>query len=148
MAAATGGEPATLETFADVCCTLMLACELAGDEERPKQWSRVFEEFAREYDHVPLLAFCRTCGGDVSAANGRIDDAEEELTDVLRELTAAGQSARCVHLSPSCVPVLIARQKTEVFRVADGIISYWCQVDVAGMVRQLEQVGAVAELMS
>jgi DNA-binding CsgD family transcriptional regulator len=97
MAAATSGEPTTLETFADVCCTLMRACELALDDERPKQWSRVFESFAREYDHVPLLAFCRTCGADVSAANGRVDAAEQELLAALRELTEAGQRARCVH---------------------------------------------------
>jgi DNA-binding CsgD family transcriptional regulator len=97
MAAATSGEPATLETFADVCCTLMLACELAGDEERPRQWSRVFEGFAREHDHVPLLAFCRTCCADVEAANGRVDAAEVELLAALRELTEAGQQARCVH---------------------------------------------------
>jgi DNA-binding CsgD family transcriptional regulator len=97
MAAATSGEPTTLETFADVCCTLMQACELAGDDERPKQWSHVFENFAREYDHVPLLAFCRTCGADVSAANGRVDAAEQELLVALRELREAGQHARCVH---------------------------------------------------
>jgi ATP/maltotriose-dependent transcriptional regulator MalT len=97
MAAATSGEPTTLETFADVCCTLMQACELAGDDERPRQWSKVFEAFAREYDHVPLLAFCRTCGADVSAANGRIDAAEQELLAALRELTEAGEHARCVH---------------------------------------------------
>ena len=64
MAAATGGESATLETFADVCCTLMLACELAGDVERPQQWSQVFDGFVRKYDHVSLLAFCRTCCAD------------------------------------------------------------------------------------
>jgi DNA-binding CsgD family transcriptional regulator len=97
MAAATGGEAATLETFADVCCTLMLACELAGDVERPKQWSEVFEAFVRKYDHVTLLAFCRTCCADVYAANGRIDAAEHELVEALRELRKAGQRARCVH---------------------------------------------------
>jgi DNA-binding CsgD family transcriptional regulator len=97
MAAATSGEAGTLETFADVCCTLMQACALAGDDERPKQWGRVFESFVRKYDHVPLLAFCRTCGADVSAANGRVDDAEQELLAALRELTEAGQRARCVH---------------------------------------------------
>jgi tetratricopeptide (TPR) repeat protein len=47
MAAATSGEPATLETFADICCTLLLACERAGDVERPKQWSSVLEDFVR-----------------------------------------------------------------------------------------------------
>ena len=96
MAAATSGEPTSLETFADVCCTLMLACERAGDAERPQQWSQVLEEFVRRYDHVTLLAFCRTCCADVLAANGRIDAAEEELLAAIRELTAAGQRSRCV----------------------------------------------------
>lgn len=97
MAAATSGEPTSLETFADVCCTLMLACERAGDAERPQQWSRVLEEFVRKYDHVTLLAFCRTCCADVFAANGRVDAAEEELVAAIRELTDAGQRSRCVH---------------------------------------------------
>jgi len=97
MAAATSGEPTTLETFADVCCTLMLACERAGDADRPQQWSRVLEEFVRRYDHITLLAFCRTCCADVFAANGRVDAAEEELVAAIRELTEAGQRSRCVH---------------------------------------------------
>ena len=97
MAAATGGEHGTLETFADVSCTLMLACELAGDDERPQQWSQVLEAFVRKYDHVALLAFCRTCCADVYAANGRVDAAESELEAAIRELAAAGQVARCVH---------------------------------------------------
>ena len=97
MAAVTSGDPTTLETFADVSCTLMLACAVADDEERPKQWSQVLDGFVRKYDHVSLLAFCRTCCADVYAANGRIDAAEEELLAALRELTEAGQRARCVH---------------------------------------------------
>jgi DNA-binding CsgD family transcriptional regulator len=96
MAAATSGEPASLETFADVCCTLMLACERAGDADRPQQWSSVLEDFVRRFDHVTLLAFCRTCCADVFAANGRIDAAEGELVQAIRELTDAGQRSRCV----------------------------------------------------
>lgn len=96
MAAATSGEPANLETFADICCTLMLACERAGDSERPQQWSAVLDEFVRSYDHVTLLAFCRTCCADVFAANGRIDAAEAELEEAVRELAASGQRSRCV----------------------------------------------------
>ena len=65
MAAATSGEPASLETFADICSRWMLACERAGDVERPQQWSSVLEDFVRKYDHVVLLAFCRTCCADV-----------------------------------------------------------------------------------
>ncbi|HSI98638.1 MAG TPA: LuxR C-terminal-related transcriptional regulator [Gaiellaceae bacterium] len=97
MAAATSGEPSSLETFADVCCLLMLACERAGDSERPQQWSSVLDDFVRRYDHVTLLAFCRTCCADVFAANGRVDAAEEELLAAIRELTAAGQRSRCVN---------------------------------------------------
>jgi DNA-binding CsgD family transcriptional regulator len=50
----------------------------------------------RKYDHVTLLAFCRTCCADVFAANGRIDAAEAELVDAIRELTEAGQRSRCI----------------------------------------------------
>ena len=97
MAAATSGEPASLETFADICCTLMLACERAGDMERPRQWSAVLDDFVRKYDHVVLLAFCRTCCADVFAANGRVDAAEGELVAAIKELTDAGQRSRCVN---------------------------------------------------
>jgi DNA-binding NarL/FixJ family response regulator len=96
MAAVTAGEPATLETFADICCTLMLACERAGDSERPQQWSAVLDEFVRAHDHVALLGFCRTCCADVYAANGRVDAAEAELELAVRELTVAGQRSRCI----------------------------------------------------
>jgi DNA-binding NarL/FixJ family response regulator len=96
MAAATSGEPASLETFADICCTMMLACERAGDIERPQQWSAVLEDFVRKYDPAVLLAFCRTCCADVLTANGRVDAAEAELVAAIKELTAAGQRSRCV----------------------------------------------------
>ncbi len=96
MAGATSGEPANLETFADICCTLMLACERAGDSERPQQWSAVLDEFVRAHDHVTLLAFCRTCCADVYAAGGRIDAAEAELEAAVHELAAAGQRSRCI----------------------------------------------------
>ena len=113
MAATTGGEPATLEAFADVCCTLMLACELAGDVERPKQWSEVFEAFVRKYDHVVLLAFCRTCCADVYAANGRVDAAEEELVQAVRELREAGQRSRCVHPAARLAEIRVLQGRFE-----------------------------------
>lgn len=109
MAAATSGEPASLETFADICCTLMLACERAGDSERPKQWSAVLDGFVRSYDHVTLLAFCRTCCADVYAANGRIDAAEGELEQAVRELAAAGQRSRCVSPAARLAEIRVAQ---------------------------------------
>jgi ATP/maltotriose-dependent transcriptional regulator MalT len=113
MAAATGGEAATLETFADVSCTLMLACELAEDGERPRQWAQVFETFARKYDHVALLAFCRTCCADVYAANGRVDAAEQELLAALRELEEAGQRARCIHPAARLAEIRVLQGRFE-----------------------------------
>ena len=62
-----------------------------------KQWSAVLEDFVRKYDHVVLLAFCRTCCADVFAANGRVDAAEQELVAAIQELTDAGQRSRCVN---------------------------------------------------
>jgi DNA-binding CsgD family transcriptional regulator len=113
MAAATGGEAATLETFADVSCTLMLACERADDGERPKQWSQVFDAFVRKYDHVALLAFCRTCCADVYQANGRIDAAEEELFAALRELEGAGRRGRCVHPAARLAEIRVLQGRFE-----------------------------------
>jgi DNA-binding CsgD family transcriptional regulator len=113
MAAATSGEPADLETFADICCTLMLACERAGDSERPQQWSTVLDEFVRSYDHVTLLAFCRTCCADVYAANGRIDAAEAELEQAVRELAAAGQRSRCIPPSVRLAEIRVLQGRLE-----------------------------------
>jgi DNA-binding CsgD family transcriptional regulator len=113
MAAVTSGEPATLETFADVCCTLLLACELARDEERPAQWTEVLESFARSHDHVPLLAFCRTCCAGVHVAGGRVEDAEQELQAALRDLADAGQRARCVHPAARLAEIRILQGRFE-----------------------------------
>ena len=122
MAAATSGEPATLETFADICCTLMLACERAGDSERPQQWSAVLDDFVRAYDHITLLAFCRTCCADVYAANGRIDSAEAELELAVRELTAAGQRSRCIPPSARLAEIRVLQGRfEEAEQLLDGL---------------------------
>jgi ATP/maltotriose-dependent transcriptional regulator MalT len=122
MAAATSGEPATLETFADICCTLMLACERAGDSERPKQWSAVLDDFVRAHDHVTLLGFCRTCCADVYAANGRIDSAEAELELAVRELTAAGQRSRCIPPSARLAEIRVLQGRfDEAEQLLDGL---------------------------
>jgi ATP/maltotriose-dependent transcriptional regulator MalT len=113
MAAATSGEPATLETFADICCTLMLACERAGDGERPRQWSAVMDDFVRAYDHVTLLAFCRTCCADVYSANGRVDAAETELELAVAELTAASQRSRCIPPSARLAEIRVLQGRFE-----------------------------------
>jgi DNA-binding CsgD family transcriptional regulator len=113
MAAASGGEATSLETFADVCCTLMLACDLAGDDARPRQWSQVVDAFLRRYEHVPLLAFCRTCCADVYAGTGRIDEAEQELVAAILELTEAGQRSRCAHPASKLAAIRVLQGRLE-----------------------------------
>jgi ATP/maltotriose-dependent transcriptional regulator MalT len=113
MAAASSGESPSLETFADVCCTLMLACDLAGDDSRPRQWSQVVDAFLRRYEHVPLLAFCRTCCADVYAGTGRIDEAEQELAAAIRELTEAGQRSRCAHPASKLAAIRVLQGRLE-----------------------------------
>ena len=135
MAAASARESASLETYADVCCTLLLACDLAGDRERPRQWSRVVDAFLRRYEHVPLLAFCRTCCADVYAATGRVDDAEEELVQAIRELTAAGQHSRCGHPASKLAAIRILQGR---FEEADDLL--------AGLEGAPETVAAAASL--
>jgi DNA-binding CsgD family transcriptional regulator len=122
MAAVTSGEPATLETFADICCTLMLACERAGDSERPQQWSAVLDEFVRAHDHVTLLAFCRTCCADVYAANGRVDAAEAELELAVSELAVAGQRSRCIPPSARLAEIRVVQGRyAEAEQLLDGV---------------------------
>jgi DNA-binding CsgD family transcriptional regulator len=113
MAAAAAGESTSLETFADVCCTLMLACDLAGDDSRPRQWSQVVDAFLRRYEHVPLLAFCRTCCADVYAGTGRIDEAEQELIAAIGELTEAGQRSRCAHPASKLAAIRVMQGRLE-----------------------------------
>jgi DNA-binding NarL/FixJ family response regulator len=135
MAAASAGESASLETYADVCCTLMLASDLAGDRERPRQWSRVVDAFLRRYEDVPLLAFCRTCCADVYAATGRVDDAEAELVSAIRELTEAGQRSRCAHPAGKLASIRVLQGR---FEEADELL-----VELEG---SAETVQAAAEL--
>lgn len=135
MAAATAGEATSLETFADVCCTLMLACELADDAERPQQWGAVLEEFVRKYDPVTLLAFCRTCCADVFAANGRIDAAEEELVSAIRELSDSGQRSRCIHPAARLAEIRVLQGR---FDEAEALL--------AGFEEEPEALSAVVSL--
>jgi DNA-binding NarL/FixJ family response regulator len=96
LAAATGGELGDLETVGDVCCKLVVACELAGDGDRFAQWSKVVEPFVRRHAHVPLLAFCAVCCADLLVSAGRLEDAEKELLRALQAAREAGHHARCV----------------------------------------------------
>jgi DNA-binding NarL/FixJ family response regulator len=96
LAAATGGELHDLQTVGDVCCKLVVACELSGDGERFAQWGKVVEPFMRRHAHVPLLAFCAVCCADLLMCSGRVAEAENELVNALHAAREAGHHARCI----------------------------------------------------
>ena len=96
MAAATGGEADMLETVAEACCSLVAACDVAGDTGRLEQWARIVSGFIERRADLPLLGFCRTCNAQMLAASGRHEEAERELIASAGELRDAGHRSRCV----------------------------------------------------
>ena len=96
MAAATGGEADMLETVAEVCCSLVAACDLASDSGRLEQWARIVSGFVERRGDLPLLNFCRTCNAEMLAATGRHAEAEVELVGSAAALRATGHRSRCV----------------------------------------------------
>ncbi len=96
MAAATGGEADMLETVAEACCSLVAACDAAGDTGRLEQWARIVSGFIERRADLPLLGFCRTCNAQMLAVAGRHEEAERELMASASELRDAGHRSRCV----------------------------------------------------
>jgi DNA-binding CsgD family transcriptional regulator len=96
MAAATGGEADMLETVAEACCSLVAACDIAGDTGRLEQWARIVSGFIQRRADLPLLGFCRTCNAQMLAASGHHEEAERELAATAGELRGAGHRSRCV----------------------------------------------------
>ena len=113
MAAATGGETDMLETVAEACCSLVAACELAGDAGRLEQWARIVDTFVQRRRGLPLLAFCRTCNAEMLAASGRREEAERELLGSMAELRAGGHRSRCVDPAVKLAEVRILQGRLE-----------------------------------
>lgn len=112
MAGATGDE-AGFETVASVTCKLVIACELAGDEQRTAQWMRVVDAFMRKHGELPLLGVCRTCCADAFAAVGDLEAAEGALRESLQELPLAGKRSRCVHPAPRLAHIRVLQGRLE-----------------------------------
>ena len=113
MAAATGGEADMLETVAEACCSLVSACELAGDAGRLEQWARIVERFVQQRHDLPLLAFCRTCNAEMLAATGRREEAERELLGSIAALREGGHRSRCVDPAVKLAEVRILHGRLE-----------------------------------
>lgn len=103
LAGTLAGECRHLNTVVYTSCTMLGACDLAGDLERATQWCQVANDFIRAYGCPFLYAHCRTLYGSILVAKGHWAQAE-------RELSAA------VHMAEGAAPVVHAKA---VLRLAD-----------------------------
>ncbi len=94
--AAASSEAMSAETFAETCCDMLLACELAMDVERFGHWGTVVERFSERGIHGPLLAFCGSCCAELFVSSGDLAQGEHWLTFTLETLRRSGHRARCV----------------------------------------------------
>jgi DNA-binding CsgD family transcriptional regulator len=113
MAAATGGEVASLQAIGETCCTMLLACEEAGDTERLTQWCRVIDQFAQRHNLGQMFAFCRTLHAEVLARTGHVEEAERALHGALHDLEQSGHRARCVHPATRLADLCLAQGRIE-----------------------------------
>ena len=113
MAAATGEEAATFEAVARTCCSLVLACDLAGDDDRVRHWGKVVEGYVRRHNELPLLTFCPTCDADLLRSDDRPGESEAELVHALTELASTGQRSRCVDPAVRLAQLRIAQGRIE-----------------------------------
>jgi len=84
MAGTLAGERSRLDTVVFTSCSMLVACELAADVERARQWCRVADEFIDKYGCPFLHAECRTLYGGLLVAAGDWAAAERELTTAVR----------------------------------------------------------------
>jgi DNA-binding NarL/FixJ family response regulator len=94
MAAATGGEVHSLSVVGDVYCTLLTACDRAGDLQRAREWCVVADDFASRFPGTAFFAICRTFYGGYLAATGRWTEAEQELVAALHVFDSGNRAQR------------------------------------------------------
>ncbi len=94
MAGALSGECRRLETVVWTGCTMLGACEAAGDLARASQWLRVIDDFTERYGCPFMSATCRTHFGSLLVARGDWRRAERELAAALALSDGAGPLPR------------------------------------------------------
>jgi DNA-binding NarL/FixJ family response regulator len=122
MAAATGEEAATFEAVARTCCSLVLACDLAGDDDRVRQWGKVVEGYVHRHHELPLLTFCPTCEADLLRSGDRPSESEAELVHALAELANTGQRSRCIDPAVRLSQLRIAQGRIE--EAEEALVGY------------------------
>lgn len=109
MVAATSGEGHDVQYVGEALCTLLEVGGLLGDPGVVEPWASFLVGFRSSYTLGPLLpfettqptdlisAFCTGCCGGVYLVTGRLDAAEEQLSQAVTQLTTTGVRPRCLH---------------------------------------------------
>lgn len=88
-AAALSGDIVDLDAVGAACCFLVYACEQTRDQKRAVEWAKRVEEFCRRWRVRSLFAVCRTQHAAMLVWEGAWREAEEELEESIRVLTAS-----------------------------------------------------------
>jgi DNA-binding NarL/FixJ family response regulator len=93
LAAVVGDEVDDVCAIEEIFCQLFAACEYAHDVRRADSWIRVGEAIAERCRLPAVSAFCHTHYGAVLTAAGRWTEADEALSEAVREWGLGGRSA-------------------------------------------------------
>ncbi|MCA1824782.1 MAG: LuxR C-terminal-related transcriptional regulator [Mycobacteriales bacterium] len=96
MAAATAGDATNVTTEAQLCCDLVVAAELSGDQAWFGRWVETVNEVADARGQPSPASFCTTCTAENSAAHGDYEGAEQKLHVAVVDLDRTGWRSRCV----------------------------------------------------
>jgi ATP/maltotriose-dependent transcriptional regulator MalT len=84
--AALVGDITDLDAAGAACCFLMHACEQVRDLDRASQWAQRVAQFSRRWRIRPLYAICSVHYAAVLIGRGEWEQAEKDLTQVLRDV--------------------------------------------------------------
>lgn len=87
--AALSGDVSDYDAIATICCYLIFACERVRDYDRAAQWCKKVEEISLRCNYRSMFPVCRTHYAAVLIWRGDWLQAESELVEATRQLTAS-----------------------------------------------------------
>jgi DNA-binding NarL/FixJ family response regulator len=87
--AALSGDVSDYDAIATICCYLIFACERVRDYDRAAQWCEKVEEISLRCNYRAMFPVCRTHYAAVLIWRGDWPQAESELVEASRQLTAS-----------------------------------------------------------
>jgi DNA-binding CsgD family transcriptional regulator len=162
MVAATSGEGEDVQYVGEALCSLLEAAGWLGDPSAVEPWAQLIVDFGSSYAFGPLVplqasatdlisAFCTGCCGGVYLVTGRLDAAEQQLTDAVGAMVATGLRPRCLHPVAQLVELRVLQGRlTEAEVLLTGYEEEWeCAVAGAGLDLALGRPGqAVGRLQA